>query len=188
MPSFLWYSAPTASCGSQESWPVHRIAQQLDLDADDILGHAEAVEGCTGHVELVTGVRHLHAIERANGDSIRAELKVFQLNIGEVGVRAPAIARAIAADEGQRDQAAAARAFQIVESRGEQEFSFITAKQIIGRRSPSTQESSLPGSTQSPRQPAKRENVSLFLTPATERAAKIQHRHANGFAIRMTRA
>jgi hypothetical protein len=57
-----------------------------------------------------------------------------------VGIRAPAIARAIAADESQRYQAATPGAFEVVESRGEQEFTFITTKQIIGRRSLSTQE------------------------------------------------
>ena len=78
--------------------------------------------------------------EGTDGGTVGSQLEILQLNIGEVGVRAPAIARAITGDEGQRHQATTARAFEIVESCRKQEFSFITAKQIIGCRSLSAQE------------------------------------------------
>jgi hypothetical protein len=104
---------------------IERVADELDFEADDVLVDAKPVERTPNDFELVTGERELEPIQRSSGNTVRRELKVVQVNGGEVSVRAPAIARAIAGNEGKRDEACAAGAVDIIESGGEVELTLI---------------------------------------------------------------
>src|SRR6185312_8716210 len=94
---------------------IDGVPQQFELEAIDILLDPESIERGPGDIELLTGVRQFDAVEQARRRPVGIQVQVAELDIGEMRVCAPARARAIATDERQRDQPAAATAFQVTE-------------------------------------------------------------------------
>src|SRR5262249_385024 len=82
--------------------------------------------------QLLSGIRQLDPIESPGRHSICIQVQVTQLNVCKMGIRAPARARAIAADDGEGHETAPTATLQIAEPGGQRQFTLIGTEETPG--------------------------------------------------------
>ena len=79
-----------AICGSPRILTVNGVANSLSLSPYTSC-HAEAIQRRAGEIQLLTGIGQLRTGPAGRRNSVRVQMQVAQLHVGEMGIGAPAL-------------------------------------------------------------------------------------------------
>src|SRR5476649_2861834 len=112
---------------------VDGVAGHAHFHADDVLLDVQVVQRRGAAFELLLRQRQFDAVGDADGHAIAAQRIILRLEVGVMGVGAPAVARAVAGDQRPRRDAAAARTVDFGHAAGGQELAHV-GRTIDGQR------------------------------------------------------